>query len=404
MHILYLHQHFSTPRGSVGTRSYEMARALIADGHSVTVVCGSYSTANTGLENEFCRGKRTGVLDGIQIIELAIPCSNSSTFFSRIWSFASFSIRSCWLALTAKYDLIFATSTPLTVAVPGLVGKWIRRKRFIFEVRDLWPELPKQMGVIKNPLLLFLMRLLEKSAYRSADHCIGLAPGIVQAIAKDINPSKVSLIPNGCDLDLFNQDKVHASQQSLSKLQTKFTIVFTGTHGQANGVGAILDVAALLQDREEISFLLVGDGALKPDLVESSKRRKLKNVYFESPLPKNSLAELLPECSVGLQVLANFPAFYYGTSPNKFFDYIASGLPVITNYPGWIADLINEYNCGIAVRPDDTEAFAHAIITIINSPDLMKKMGECSRKLAEKQFNRSAQAQMLVDVIQTSVH
>ena len=126
----------------------------------------------------------------------------------------------------------------------------------------------------------------------------------------------------------------------------------------------------------------------------------LNNIYFETPLPKRSLAELLPICSVGLQVLANIPAFYYGTSPNKIFDYIASGLPVITNYPGWIADLVRQHSCGLSVTPDNPQAFADAITRLADDSETVKKMEIRSRKLAEANFDRSLQAQEMVRLIQ----
>ena len=400
MKILYVHQHFSTPSGGVGTRSYEMAKAMTAAGHKVTIVCGSYANATTGLSQNFYWFTRRGNVDGIDVIEIDISCSNNQGLLIRAKAFLLFAFVSCFLALSLQYDLILATSTPLTTAFPGILAKWFRRKRFIFEVRDLWPELPKQMGVIKNPILLFLMRKLEKLAYQSADHCVGLAPGIVESIAQDVTPAKVSLIPNGCDLDLFKQKQTGGDNGILPKLATKFTAVFTGTHGRANGVRAILDTASLLQDRTDISFLLIGDGALKPLLVEEARKMGLNNIYFETPLPKRSLAELLPTCSVGLQVLTNIPAFYYGTSPNKFFDYIASGLPVVTNYPGWIADLVRQHSCGLSVTPDNPQAFADAITRLADDSETVKKMGVHSRKLAEANFDRSLQAQEMVRLIQ----
>jgi len=154
MKILYFHQHFSTPKGSAGIRSYAMAQSLIRNGHQVTIVCGSFGAGQTGLTEPFKNGVRQGNVDGIDIIEFELPYSNSLSFLKRILIFLSFAFKSIKVAFTEHYDVLFATTTPLTAGIPGVFAKWLRRKPFVFEVRDLWPELPKAMGVIKNPIVL----------------------------------------------------------------------------------------------------------------------------------------------------------------------------------------------------------------------------------------------------------
>lgn len=184
MRVLYYHQHFSTPEGATGTRSNEMARRLIARGHEVTMVCGSYQFANTGLTGDFKWGKRQGYVDGIHVIEFLLAYSNRDKFVKRSLPFVWFALRSIWIALRHRYDLIFATSTPLTVALPGIAAKKVRRKPFVFEVRDLWSELPREMGVIRNPVLLKAIDILEWLSYHSANAGIGLWPGIVEGITR----------------------------------------------------------------------------------------------------------------------------------------------------------------------------------------------------------------------------
>ena len=180
--LLYFHQHFSTPQGSAGTRSYEMARAAIRAGHQVTMVCGSYGVGKTGLDCPFKYGKRSGVVDGIKVIEFELSYSNGNSFLNRTWLFICFAFRSTHIAMTHNFDVVFATSTPLTAGVPGIFARWLRRKKFVFEVRDLWPELPKAMGVISNPIILTMMSLLEWASYKSAHRLVGLSPGICDGI------------------------------------------------------------------------------------------------------------------------------------------------------------------------------------------------------------------------------
>jgi glycosyltransferase involved in cell wall biosynthesis len=363
------------------------------------MVCGSYSVGDTGLAVPFSRGLRRGEVDGIDVIELQVAYSNKLGFVRRALSFLLFALRSAKVALTQQHDLVFATSTPLTVAIPGLLSRWFRRKPFVFEVRDLWPELPQQMGVIRNPVVLLAMRVLEKAAYRNAAACIGLAPGIVDGIIAGGGDARSTvMIPNGCDLALFRPAQRSRTCDEIMR------VVFTGTHGIANGLDAVLDAAAVLRQRgrDDIRIEFVGDGALKATLMERAHSDSLANCVFRDPLPRQELANDLPTIHVGLQVLANFPGFYFGTSPNKFFDYLASGVAVLTNYPGWVANMVEEYECGVAVPADNPVAFADALEYLADEPDKQAEMGINARSLAETQFDRVRLADAFVATLETA--
>lgn len=398
MKILYFHQHFSTPKGSAGIRSYAMAQSLIRNGHQVTMVCGSFGAGQTGLIQPFNKGMRRGVVDGIDIIEFELPYSNTLSFLKRILIFLSFAFKSIKVALTEQYDVVFATTTPLTAGIPGIFAKWFRRKPFVFEVRDLWPELPKAMGVIKNPIVLWMMSVLEWTSYHSADRLVGLSPGIVDGIIKrGIAPEKVASIPNGCDLDIFASE--HQAWRPEGVKETDLMAIFTGTHGLANGLNAVLDAAVELKHRQrtDIKLVLVGDGMQKKALLERAAELQLDNVIFHNPVNKAKLAGLMASADVGLQILANVPAFYYGTSPNKFFDYISAGLPVLNNYPGWLAELITKEQCGFAVPPENPQAFADALEQAADHRELLSEMGRNGQHVAKEQFNRAILSQKFSD-------
>lgn len=398
MKILYFHQHFSTPKGSAGIRSYAMAQSLIRNGHQVMMVCGSFGAGQTGLTQPFNKGMRRGMVDGIDIIEFELPYSNALSFLKRILIFLSFAFKSIKVALTEQYDVVFATTTPLTAGIPGIFAKWFRRKPFVFEVRDLWPELPKAMGVIKNPIVLWMMSVLEWTSYHSADRLVGLSPGIVDGIIKrGIAPEKVASIPNGCDLDIFASE--HQAWRPEGVQPTDLMAIFTGTHGLANGLNAVLDAAVELKKRQrtDIKLVLVGDGMQKKALLERAAELQLDNVIFHDPVNKAKLAGLMASADIGLQILANVPAFYYGTSPNKFFDYISAGLPVLNNYPGWLAELITKEQCGFAVLPENPQAFADALEQAANQREQLIEMGRNSQQVAKEQFNRSILSQKFSD-------
>lgn len=398
MHVLYFHQHFSTPKGASGTRSYEMAQALVREGHTVTMVCGSKVRGQTGLEQPFKNSVRRGSVEGMDIIEFDLGYGNELGFARRMVVFAKFALRSIGVALREPADVVFATTTPLTAGIPGIFARWVRRKPFVFEVRDLWPELPREMGVIRNPILLSAMSLLEWASYRSADRLIGLSPGIVRGIEKrGVSSDRITMVPNGCDLQLFGGTQ--KAWRPPSVRDDQLMAVFSGTHGNANGLDAVLDAAAVLKarGRNDVRLVLIGDGGEKARLQQRTQAEGLDAVIFLNPVPKTELTGLLAGADLGLQILRNVPAFYFGTSPNKFFDYIAAGLPVLNNYPGWLAEMIGENACGYAVPPNDPEAFADALISAAEDREGLEVMRKRAQDLAASRFARPKLARTWVD-------
>jgi glycosyltransferase involved in cell wall biosynthesis len=375
-----------------------MACRLLARGHQVTMVCGSYGGGKTGLAGPFVRGRRRGIVDGIDIIEFDLAYSNADGLVRRALTFVKFALRSIGLGFTEKYDVLFATTTPLTAGIPGILARWLRGKPFVFEVRDLWPELPRAMGVIRNPLVLGAMSVLEWISYHSAHRLVGLSPGIVDGIAhRGIPRNRVASVPNGCDLSIFSAE-AH-SWRPVEVHATDLMAVFAGTHGMANDLDSVLNAAAELKRRglHNIKLLLIGQGKLKASLQARVVLEGLDNVVFHDPVNKAKLAGLMAATDLGLQILADVPAFYYGTSPNKFFDYIAAGLPVLNNYPGWLAEMITEHRCGFVVPPGNPVAFADALEQAASDRSALKAMGQRGRVLAEAQFDRIKLADCWVD-------
>ncbi|MBD65301.1 MAG: glycosyltransferase WbuB [Halobacteriovoraceae bacterium] len=410
MRILYFHQHFSTPAGASGTRSYEFARKLIRAGHEVTMVCGSTALANRGISGEFHKGVRIGIVDEIKVVEIKLEYSNALSLFKRSIIFLRFAFRSIVIAFKTDYDILFATSTPLTISIPGICMRVLKPwKKFVFEVRDLWPELPRAMGVITNPVILFLMAVLEKTSYLSMHAGVALSPGIKKGMMGSFSKNKrIELVPNGSDLNIFTPGSIEQKdkKENLIKLSEQikagdFVAVFTGAHGMANGLDAVLDSAKLLLEHEKIKLVFIGDGKLKKSLMERASNEELTNCIFLNPVPKLELAKLMQEVDLGMMVLDNIPAFYYGTSPNKFFDYISAGLPILNNYPGWIADMISEDECGIAVKPNDLEGFSQAIIRLSSDRKLVQMYGQNARNLAQRDFDRDKLSDKVVNLLES---
>lgn len=402
MKVIYFAEHFNTPTTGGGMRPYQMAKRLIANGHQVTMVCGG-DHKRLGLSPTSKKNVYRGEVEGIDVIQISLPYSNNDGVAKRAVTFLKFARKAIGIALKEDYDLLFATSTPLTDGLPGIFAKWFRGKKFVFEVRDLWPELPKALGM-KNPFMLWGMSVLEKRSYHAADACVGLSPGICEGIKRRTKKGKpIAMIPNGCDLDLFSPS-LNKPDVIPGVKPTDTIAVFTGAHGVANGLDAVLDMASVLKtrQRDDIKIVFVGDGKMKNALKKRAEDERLDNCIFMEYMPKKELNDVMARADIGLMVLANVPAFYYGTSPNKFFDYIASGLPVVNNYPGWLADLINDNKCGIAVEPDNSETFADAIIKLANDSKLRKEYGERGRALAEREFARDILGKQFVEFLEKS--
>ncbi|MBN2446793.1 MAG: glycosyltransferase family 4 protein [Phycisphaerae bacterium] len=401
MHVAYIHQHFSTRKGSTGTRSYELSQRLIKAGHKVTLICGTYAGSDATVDGD-ARVVESDI-DGIRVLRVAEPYSNQMGFARRVLAFWRFAQTAQRLVVESKADLVFATSTPLTVGIPGMKGAKRLGVPFVFEVRDLWPELPITMGIVKNPVLKWYLRRLERKIYNAAAWINALSPGMKEGICRaGYSADRVSVIPNASDLDVFHPSTEPLTDERFGSAD-EFRLVFTGAHGLANGLDAVLDAVAEIKRRGErgVRFVFIGDGKLKPHLMERARQEGLDPwVSWASPVSKNELAEILPRFDVGMMILKDVPAFYYGTSPNKFFDYIASGLPVLNNYPGWLADMIAEHKCGTAVPPGDPVAFADAVLHMRDNRDQLPEMGRNARALAEARFSREELGRQFVDVIE----
>lgn len=406
MRILYFHFYYSTTEGTTGTRSYHMAKALAARGHQVTIACASWSQSKTGLNGEVRDGMRKGRVEDFDVIEFVIPYEQSYGPVKRLQAWLKFARATVKLAKQNDYDLLYSTSTPLTVAIPGIFTKRTRGKRpFVLEIRDLWPELPKALGYT-NPIGLAGMHWLESAAYKAANAGVGLSPGIVDGMANGgMKREYIAMIPNGCDLDTFKPVTQQKCFQLKGVNEGDFVALFTGTHGRANGLNALLDVANELKVRGEaaIKLVFIGKGGEKPVLERRAKAEGLDNCVFHDAIPKKDLAKLCANADVGLMCLANVPGFYYGTSPNKFFDYLAAGIPVLVNYPGWMADMVIEHNLGRAVPPDDPRAFADALVAMRSSPETLVQNGLNSRALGQSEFDWNLLGSKLADHLEATL-
>lgn len=406
MHILYLHQYFTTRIGVGGTRSYEFARFFIQQGHRVTMV----TAANR--QDPWSGGLwRRCVVDGINVVEVRAGYADYSrgtaiSYGQRIIAFLLFALASLIAVVRVERpDVVFATSTPLTIGIPGVLASRWHRVPLVFEVRDLWPEAPIQMGVLRHPLLILAARWLERAIYRRSQHIIALSPGIRQGVIDaGVAPEKISVIPNAADLDLFHpqRDGQHWRQQLGNP---PFLVLYFGTMGEANDLSQVIEAARVLQHqgRDDILIVLAGQGRQRSWLEEQSRHYGLRNVRFLDPLSKAEVADLVAAADVCLTIFKAISVLAT-CSPNKLFDSLAAGKPVIVNTPGWLQHLVSEYQCGRYARAGDPADLAAQIVYMCDHPEFTRQAGWNARLLAEQRFDRRWLASEVLAVLEVAVH
>jgi glycosyltransferase involved in cell wall biosynthesis len=403
LRVLYLHQHFSRPEGSTGTRSFHNAAALARAGHHVTLACGRYEGAVTGLRAPFRRGRRTGAMEGFELVEFDIPMGNAQSLKRRALACLRYAAAATRLALGRDWDVILASSTPLTVAIPALAARRWRGTPFVFEMRDPWPELPRALsaamgGAVPGPVLAALDRLADAACGRAA-FVVALTEGMAElAVARGTPRPHVVVLEQGADLDLFGPHV--APWRPPGVPPEELLAVYAGAHGRANGLDQLLDAAALLGEGE-VRILLVGDGSEKGRLLVRAARERLP-VTFLDPLPKPELAALLAGADVALLCLAPVPDFAEWTAPNKLAEALAAGRAVVANVPGRAARLLEGAGAGIAVPAGDPAALAAALRRLAADPTLRAEMGGAARRVAELRLDARAIGDRLAGVVEAA--
>lgn len=399
MRILYIHQFFATRESELGLiRSYEFSRRWVEQGHEVTIV-----TSSSRLPKEFSEKRLVdGVIDGIRIRSVRVPYSNYMGYGRRLGSFAAFMLGATWLAASAgKHDVVFATSTPLPVGVPGYLASAMTGAPFVFEVRDLWPEAAIQMGAIKrHGLLGMVAKSLERFLYRRAAQIVALSPGMAAGvIAEGIAPQRVHMVPNSSDLDLFTPGPRDRKLVSKYGLAHKFVVGYAGAIGPSNAVeDNVPEAARILHERgrDDVVFLIAGDGKSMPVLTE--RIAQLDNVRLIGSVPKSEIPVLTRTADILMVLFADKPILATN-SPNKFFDGLASGKPMLVNSNGWTREIVEDNECGIYFPAEDGVALADAIERLADDRALRKRMGVNARAIAERAFSRDLLAEQVLEVL-----
>ena len=368
MQILYLHQFFLTREGAGGTRSYEFARRFVERGHGVRMVTA---------------GEDSRTVDGIEVVGVRGAYSDymratAMSNVGRMLAFARFALGATLASVRGpRPDVVYATSPPLTMALPAVVASLRWRAPLVFEVRDLWPEAPIQMGALRNPLAQRMARAVERFVYRRSARLIALSPGIQAALP----PGKSVLVPNSADLDLFDPAGPDGA----------FQVSYFGAMGEANDLTAAVEAARLVPD---VTFVLMGDGKRRAEL----ERAAPPNVHFRSG-SKTDVARLAAESNACLTLFKDVPVLATN-SPNKLFDTFAAGRPAIVNMDGWMRELVERNDAGVYVRAGDAADLAEKVTWLRDNPRDAVRMGANARALAEREFDRDRLAGRALAVLE----
>lgn len=403
MHILYLHQHFVSRSGSAGGRSYEFSRLLIERGHRVTLISGEYDHSGLSIA-----GREKVVhknIDGIELRIVRVPYAQAMSSGERIKSFLRFTFEAARESRRVpRPDVVFATSTPLTIALPGIDAARWHRCPFVFEVRDQWPAVPIALGYLHNPIMRSAAYALERFAYQHAQKIIALSPGMREGIiATGVDEDKVVVIPNSSDVELFRVGKDRAKEflDRHPELKGRMLVVYAGAFGQVNNLNWLIDLAAEVnkQDRD-IAFVLIGHGKEEARLKQEAASRGLAglNVFFYPPVPRSGLPAVLAAATLLCSTIADVPILEHN-SANKFFDAFAAGKPIIINHRGWQADLLEREGAGMALARQDLHLAAKRLTVAIKNRHWMAGAETASRRLGAERFDRRKLARVLEDVL-----
>lgn len=382
-----------------GTRSYEMAKRLVASGHEVHMITSW--TEDTDHIDWFEEN-----VEGVHTYWYPNSYNNAMSFSDRIKAFLKFAKASSLKASSFKdADIVFATSTPLTIAIPAITASKLLKVPMVFEVRDLWPEIPIAIGALNNPLLKFFAKRLEKLAYTNSSAVVALSPGMKEGVVKTgYSLKKVAVIPNSSDNKEFKHDSHAANSFRASRawLGDNPLLVYTGTFGKINGVDYMVELAKELKSlNSSIKILLVGDGAEKDAVISNAKSIEVfeDNLFYENQIPKKDIPALLSAATMASALFIDLPEMR-ANSANKFFDALASGTPVFLNYGGWMHDLVSKHSCGITAWQINIKEAAKQLDEKLHDSDWLNKASISARQLAEQEFDRDKLAQQLITVLE----
>lgn len=401
MHILLIHQSFASFNEPGGTRHYELALYLAKSGYRVTIIAspvsylsGQVSKKGEPLGESLLDGQEPEGNGGVTILRAYTYSALHKSFIHRVVSFFSFMVSAFLMGLKVKdVDVVWGTSPPIFQGVTAWLLARVKQVPFLFEIRDLWPAFAVQVGVLRQPTLIRASEWLERFLYRHSDRVIVNSPGFVDHV-RERGARQVFVVSNGVDPRMFDPQADGSSFCREHGLEGKYIVLYAGAHGVSNDLLVVVEAADLMRDNQQIEIVFLGDGKEKPALMEKAKSMGLSNIHFLPPIPKAEMPQALAAADACLAILKPIP-LYATVYPNKVFDYMAAGKPVLLAIRGVIKEVVEDAGAGICVSPGAPAALADAIRFLASRPQEGREMGMRGRHYVEAHFDRAVLAEQL---------
>lgn len=404
-HVLLIHQFFAGPGEAGGTRHFELAKNIVGRGHRFSVVASTRSYLSGERVSTGNDDAQSAAFEGVRIHRTPTFPLYHRNYFWRAISFISFLVTSVWTAWrVGSVDVVMGTSPPLPQAVSAWLVSRLRRKPFVLEVRDLWPDFAVEMGVLTNPVLIAFSRWLERFLYSQANHIVVNSPAYREHLqGLGVNEERITFISNGVEVSHFDPSNTGRIVREEYGLTGKYVVIYAGAMGSANDLDTVLSAANRLASHSDIHLFLVGDGKERSRLEARLRNESISNVSFAGPQPKNRMGDFLAASDACLAILKDIPMFRM-TYPNKVFDYMAAGRPVLLAIDGVIREVVEAAGAGVFVPPNDPAALAKAISGLYRDRDGGTRMGLMGREYVQRHFGRATQSDMLETVLGSLVY
>ena len=404
MRILILSQFYPPEVGATQRRIHHFARRLSEKGHRITVI-SEFPNHPKGVifPGYSPRLFRRATEDNLDVIRLWVYTSPRKGAVRRILFYFSYMIGATIAGLIlarGKYDVVFATSPPLPVALAGFLVALFKRRPFVMDVRDLWPAVGIVLGEIRGRAMVKVAERMESFLYKRASAITCVTRGFIEDIAeKGIDRQVIHYLPNGTIPETFNPYRVDHSLGQRLGLEGKFVVGFCGNHGVAQGLPSVLEAARLMVDHKDLVFLFVGEGPVKRQLIDVKHRDGLDNVLLLPQVPVDEIAGYINSSDVMLVPIRK-DALFSSFVPSKLFDCMACAKPVILMYDGEARAIIEEAGAGLYVEPDNPEALCGALLQMRDFPEKLARMGRDGRDHVLKHYLRDPQADRLEEILE----
>ena len=402
MRITYLHQYFNTPAMTGGTRSFEMARRLVAEGHDVQMM-------TTDRRGDATPGEWAVTEEaGMTVHWLGCEYNNQMSVTRRLKAFVEFGWRATQRARSVPTDVVFSTSTPLTIGIPGVLAARKHDVPHVFEVRDWWPAVPAAMGALAGPGQLRAAIAMEKWIYRHSDHVVALAPGMQDGVvSRGMDRADTTVIPNSCDFDLFDVDPQLGRdfRARYDWLGDRPMVVYTGTLGRVNNIEYMVDVAIEMQRlAPDVCFVVVGSGSQEQSVRDRAEAAGVlgTNFFLLGAVPKSDIAAAVSAATFCSSFVSDIPILEDNCA-NKFFDALAASRPIIVNHAGWLGGLIETHQCGLQLPTADAATAAGRIAEVAHDSVWLADAGRRANQLGRTEFSRDLLAARLNGVLCNAV-